>query len=318
MANDVKQPSLVVIAGPTAAGKSALALELASALAAEIVSADSRQVYRGLDIGTAKPDAAERASCPHHLLDVADPNAGFDVARFVELARVAITGCHARGRQPLVVGGTGLYLRALCGGLAPVAGRDPQLRQQLESEIAAHGLAALHRRLAAIDPLTAQRVPPADRVRIVRALEVHALTGRPLSEQQLAHGFADRPYRVLWLVVDRPPAVLRQRIAARCERMFECGLVDEARALRQRWGAIPLLDTIGYREALQLADGTLDRARAIAGATTRTCQYAKRQRTWLRREPVDHWSIDPTAAELRSLVEPFLAADAAVPLPSAP
>jgi len=314
--SNLSQPPLVVIAGPTAAGKSALALELASALTAEIVSADSRQVYRGLDIGTAKPDAAERARCPHHLIDVADPDAGFDVARFVELARAAIAGCRARDRLPLVVGGTGLYLRALCGGLVSVAGRDPQLRQQLEDEIAAHGLVALHRRLAAIDPLTAQRVPPTDRVRIVRALEVHALTGRPLSEQQQAHGFADRPYRVLWLVVDRPPAALRQRIGERCQRMFDRGLVDEACALRRRWGAIPLLDTIGYREALQLADGALDRASAIARATTRTCQYAKRQRTWLRREPVDHWLIDPSAAALQALVAPFVAA--AVPLPPAP
>jgi len=312
------QPSLVVISGPTAAGKSALALDLASSIGGEIVSADSRQVYRGLDIGTAKSSAAERAQRPHHLLDVVDPDTSFDVARFVELARTAIAGCHARGQLPLVVGGTGLYLRALCGGLAPAAGRDPRLRQLLEAELRERGSAVLHQRLAAIDAETARRVAPTDRVRIVRALEVHALTGRPLSEQQRAHGFADRPYRVLWLVVDRPPAVLRQRIAERCQAMFDHGLVDEACALRQRWGAIPLLDTIGYREALQFVDGGLDRVSAIARATTRTCQYAKRQRTWLRREPVDRWLVDPRTAELRALVEAFALADAAVPLPPAP
>ncbi|MBN2359716.1 MAG: tRNA (adenosine(37)-N6)-dimethylallyltransferase MiaA [Deltaproteobacteria bacterium] len=313
------QPPLVVVSGPTAAGKSALALELAVALDAEIVSADSRQVYRGLDIGTAKPGALERARVPHHLIDVVDPDVGFDAARFVELARAAIAACRERRRLPLVVGGSGLYLRALCGGLAPIAGRDPALRRQLEAETRVHGSAAMHRRLAAVDPETARRVPPGDRVRIVRALEVHAATGEPLSAQQRAHGFSDRPYRVLWLVVDREPAALRQRIAERGRGMFASGLVEEAVALRRRWGAIPLLDTIGYREALRLADGELDLPAAIAATAARTRQYAKRQRTWLRREPVDRWSIDPTADELRPLIAAFVAsANAVVPLPPAP
>jgi len=296
------RPPLIILAGPTAAGKTNLAIEVAQALDAEIISADSRQVYRGFDIGTAKATAAERAAAPHHLLDVVDPDTSFDVSRFVTLARAACDEIRGRGRLPLVVGGTGLYLRALCGGLAPVPGRDPALRAQLEAERRADGDAALHRRLAVVDPAAAARIPEADFVRVARALEVHALTGRPLSEHQREHRFSDRPFRTLWFVVDRQREELVRRIETRTQVMFSAGLIEEATALRARWGDNPLLDTLGYREALALADGARSHAAAIAQTATRTRRYAKRQRTWLRKEPVDHWLLAPAPAQLLELI----------------
>ncbi len=291
-------PPLLVIAGPTAAGKTGLAVELCQALDGEIVSADSRQVYRGLDIGTAKASAEEQAAAPHHLIDVAEPDEIFDAARFVELARGAIAAIRGRGRVPLVVGGTGFYLRALCGGLTPVAGRDDALRAEFETLAEREGRAALHARLAAVDPVSAGRLPVNDLVRVIRALEVHALTGQPLSACQAEHRFSDRPYRDHWVVVDRPAEELELRIARRAAQMFERGLVEEAVALRERHGPVALLDTMGYREALALADGTLDRTQAIEQTRLRTRRYAKRQRTWLRREPVQLWLTEPDPARL--------------------
>src|SRR5438128_2747971 len=221
---------LVCIVGPTASGKSALALDLAERLGGEIVSADSRQVYRDLEIGTAKPTAAERARVPHHCLALVAPGEAFDAARFRDAARAAIADIVRRDRVALVVGGTGLYVRALLGGLCPAPPRVPALRAALAEEAAP----ALHRRLRALDPAAAARIAPGDRVRIVRALEVALVSGVPLSRWQAEHRFGEPAYDALLIGLARPTAELDARIAARARPMLEAGFLDEVRALRGR------------------------------------------------------------------------------------
>ena len=277
---------VVCIVGPTASGKSALALELADRLGGEIVSADSRQIYRGLDVGTAKPTPAERVRIPHHCLDLVDPGESFDVARFRTAAAGAIAAIAARGHVPLVVGGTGLYVRALLRGLCPAPPRAPALRAELEAAVAAEGSAALHRRLAALDPAAAARVAPRDTVRIVRALEVALATGVPLSRWQAEHRFAERPYDALVIGLARPTAELDARIAARANAMVAAGFLDEVRALVAR-GVV--VDAVGYREMLACVDGRTDVATAVAATVRATRRCAKRQRTWFRREPDVVW-----------------------------
>ena len=277
---------LVCIVGPTATGKTALALDLAERLGGEIVSADSRQVYRGLDVGTAKATAAERARVPHHCLDLVDPGERFDVARFRTAAAQAIGAIAARGHVPLVVGGTGLYVRALLHGLCPAPPRAPALRAELEAAVAAEGPAALHRRLAGLDPAAAARLAPRDTVRIVRALEVTLATGVPLSRWQAEHGFGERPYDALVIGLARPTAELDARIAARASAMVAAGFLDEVRALAAR-GVV--VDAVGYREMLACVEGRTDVATAVAATVRATRRFAKRQRTWFRREPDVMW-----------------------------
>jgi tRNA dimethylallyltransferase len=277
---------VVCIVGPTASGKTALALELADRLGGEIVSADSRQIYRGLDVGTAKPTPAERVRVPHHCLDLVDPGESFDVARFRTAAAGAIAAIAARGHVPLVVGGTGLYVRALLRGLCPAPPRAPALRAELEAAVAAEGSAALHRRLATLDPAAAARVAPRDRVRIVRALEVALASGVPLSRWQAEHRFAERPYDALVIGLARPTAELDARIAARAHAMVAAGFLDEVRTLADR-GLV--VDAVGYREMLACVDGGTDVATAVAATVRATRRFAKRQRTWFRREPDVVW-----------------------------
>ncbi|HVP67851.1 MAG TPA: tRNA (adenosine(37)-N6)-dimethylallyltransferase MiaA [Anaeromyxobacteraceae bacterium] len=284
--------AIAVLAGPTASGKTSLAVEVAGLLGAEIVSADSQQVYRGLDVGTAKPSAEERAAAPHHLLDVAEPGEGMDAARFASLADQAIADIAARGRFPLVVGGTGLYLRTLLHGVVAAPGRDPALRARLEEEAARHGRGALHARLAAMDPAAAARIRPNDLVRVVRALEI-AAGGRTQSELFAAHGFAERRYRYRLLALDPPREELHRRIVARAQAIARGGILEEARALVARFGAAPPRLPIGYAEAVACVRGELapeDLAGRIAMLHRR---YARRQVIWLRREPDVEWLRPP-------------------------
>ena len=301
--------SILCIAGPTASGKTSLAIELARRLGGEVVSADSQQVYRGLDAGTAKPTAAERAAVPHHLLDVADPGEGMDAARWAALADAAIGGIAARGRLPIVAGGTGLYLRALLHGVADAPGRDPVLRARLEEEAARDGRPALHRRLAEVDPAAAARIGPNDLVRIVRALEI-AAGGRTQSEVFAAHGFAPARYRFRLLALDPPRADLHARIDARVPLLFERGLLDETSALLARCGGrLPHKLPIGYAEAAEVLAGRLDRAEAVHRVRVAHRRYARRQVIWLRREPDVEWiSPDVDAGALAADVAAWLAA----------
>lgn len=284
---------IAVIAGPTASGKTRLGIELSLAAGGEVVNADSQQVYLGLDVGTAKPTAAERAEVPHHLLDLCQPGEGMDAARFCALADAAIAEVAGRGRLPVVVGGTGLYLRALLHGVAPAPGRDPGLRAWLEQEAGRLGREAVHRRLAAVDPEAARRIRPNDLVRVVRALEV-AAAGRTQSSLFAAHGFRAERFRARLWALDPPRAELHRRIEARVEAMFAGGILDEARRLLERFGGRPPAKLpIGYAEAMACVRGELPLAEAVRRVQVAHRRYARRQLIWLRKEPGVEWLRPP-------------------------
>jgi tRNA dimethylallyltransferase len=278
-------PTVFVI-GPTAAGKSAVALALATRFGGEIVSADSAQVYRGMDIGTAKPDAATRAAIAHHLIDLIEPTEAYSAARFREDASAAVRDIRARGRLPIVAGGTMLYVKALREGLSALPGRAPEVRAELDARAARIGWPAMHAELARVDPWTAARLAPTDAQRIQRALEVHAVTGRPLSA---LHG-AREPAAGIEpaLVIALAPAArgaLHDAIARRFDAMLAQGLVDEVRALvaRHRLRAeLPSMRAVGYRQVFEFLAGDGDLARLRERGIAATRQLAKRQLTWLR------------------------------------
>jgi tRNA dimethylallyltransferase len=282
-------PLGICLAGPTASGKSALALQLADALrdeiGLEIVSVDSAQVYRGLDIGTAKPDAAERARVPHHLIDLLEPEQAYSAALFVRDASAAAEAIRARGRLPLLVGGTMLYFKALRDGLDAMPAADAALRARIDARAAAEGWPALHAELQRVDPATAARLAPNDAQRIQRALEVWQLTGQPLSAlHRRSAAPADRGRWPLITLQPQSREWLHQRIAQRFDAMLAAGFVDEVRRLRQRPALQPLMPSmrsVGYRQAWAALDsGALDSLRDAGIAATR--QLAKRQITWLR------------------------------------
>ncbi len=290
-------PALVAIVGPTASGKSALALRLARERGGEIVSCDSLQVFRGLDVGSAKATAEERAAVPHHLLDVASVDEPFSAADYARLARAAVADVAARGRLPIVAGGSGLYLRALLEGLFEGPSRDDALRQRLERLAERFSDGRLHRLLARVDPVAAARTNPNDRVRIVRALEVYWLTGRPITAQ---HG-EKRPlegFRTLVVGLAPDRTLLREAVAARTRQMFERGLVAETEAVLRRSGrAVPRpLGAIGYRQAVRVVRGELAEVEAEGSIVTETMRFAKRQMTWFRHQAEVSWFLTPDAA----------------------
>lgn len=310
------RPRALALMGPTASGKSALALALAERLGGEVVSVDSALVYRGLDIGAAKPTRAEQAQVRHHLLDVRDPWQPYSAAEFASDARRAIADVLARGRLPILAGGTGLYFRALIDGLAEMPEADEAMRAAIAAEAGERGWAALHAELAAVDPEAAARIHTTDAQRIQRALEVYRLSGRAISDWRRAARGRRLPLRVLKLVLAPPQrAILHQRIERRFDAMLEAGFLDEVRALRALPGLaahprpldLPALRAVGYRQAWEFLDGAGSaetfRARAIAA----TRQLAKRQWTWLRGELDARW-FDPATqrSELEAAVAAFL------------
>jgi tRNA dimethylallyltransferase len=281
-----------VLVGPTAVGKTAVAVRLGGLVPIEVVSADSRQVYRGLDIGTGKPTTAELAAVPHHLLDVVEPGERYHAARFRADARAAIGAIHARGRLPVVVGGTGLYVRALLKGLHPAPPADPALRAALEAEARALGTPALHARLAALAPDTARRLHPNDRVRVVRALEIHA--GGVAAPNEGAEGdWAEpaRAWRLVMIGLRRERATLNAAIAERAHAMVARGMMDEARRLlaAQHDPMGPPMDGIGYRPLGLAAQGRMAVEEALRQLVRDTTRYAKRQMTWFARETEIRW-----------------------------
>ena len=298
-----RRPRVVALVGPTGTGKTELACRIARASGAEIISADSMQVYRGMDIGTAKPSAALRAEIPHHAIDLVAPDEPMSAGRWVEAARAAAFAIAARGRPILLVGGTGLYARAFAGGLIGGVESDPALRQALEARSPAELRAELER----LDPAAAARIPPADRVRTVRALEALRLGSRPISEQQARHGFGDRPFDVRFFGLAIEREALSQRLHARVAAMFAAGLGEEVRALHAAGYGRELrpLRAIGYREACAWVAGELELEEAIERAWVATRRYAKRQRTWFRAEPALEWldADRPEAAAERVLAE---------------
>jgi tRNA dimethylallyltransferase len=286
--------------GPTASGKTALACTLAERFPLDLVSVDSALVYRGLDIGSAKPDAATLARHPHRLIDIREPNDPYSAGEFRTDALREMATITAAGRVPLLVGGTGLYFRALMRGFSELPPSDPARRAQLQAELERDGLAALHARLAAADPLAAERIRASDTQRVLRALEVIALTGRPLSEQQQGRE-QPPPYRLLRLALvpaDRAP--LHARIAARFDAMLAEGLIDEVQALRAQPGVhadLPALRAVGYRQVWQYLDGEFSRAELRERGIFATRQLAKRQITMLRAELDARW-FDPEREDL--------------------
>ncbi len=278
----------VCVTGPTACGKTELALELARDVPLEIVSMDSAMVYRGLDIGTAKPSRTVRARVPHHLIDVVEPTETYSAGRFARDATAAIEAIAARGRLPLVVGGTLLYLRALRDGLAMLPRADSQVRARLDAEAEAVGWQGLHARLASVDPRAAARIAPQDRQRIQRALEVHAVTGRTLTELQEASAAAPAVDVTVIAIVPEQRAELGSRIERRFDAMVNEGLVAEVEALRSREELepeLPSLRAVGYRQVWGYLEGRYDWDEARRRAIYATRQLAKRQLTWLRAEP---------------------------------
>ena len=279
----------LAIVGATATGKSTLALALARrAPAFEIVSADSMQVYRGMDVGTAKPTAGERAAVPHHLVDIADPGEDFSVARFQRAAREALADIEARGRRALLVGGTGLYVRAVVDEL-DLPGEWPDVRAGLESEaVTDQDVARLHARLATVDPLAASRMAPTNRRRVVRALEVCLGSGRPFSSFGPGlSAYGPTPFRIAGVRVDRP--LLDERIAARVDAMMAAGFLDEVRGLAGRPLSRTARQALGYGELLRHLEGEAGLEEAVAGTVRRTRSFARRQERWFRRDPRTTW-----------------------------
>jgi tRNA dimethylallyltransferase len=300
------KPRVAALVGATAVGKTAVALALAAGLGGEIVNADSLQVYRELDIGTAKPSREERARVPHHLIDVADPPESYDAARFCREGRAVLDELTRRGAPPLVVGGTGLYLKALLGGLFAEGEPAPGVRERVRQELASLGLPVLYARLIHLDPATASRLHPHDTYRIVRALEVMAATGKPLSEFIKAHRFQDMPYEVLKLGLMLPREELYRRIDLRVEVMLAAGWLDEIEGLLSRYPPdLKPLQALGYRHLINYLTGRWSWDEALTLLARDTRRYAKRQLTWFSSDPAVRWFHPGQVKEMAAVLTEF-------------
>jgi tRNA dimethylallyltransferase len=297
------RPPILVIAGPTATGKTHAALQLATTFDGELVGADSVQVYRGFDIGSAKPTVEELGAIPHHLIDVVDPDEDIDAATYASAADAAIADVRSRGRLPIVVGGTGLWLRALLRGLVDVPPVDPKVRAELESRVENEGAPALHAQLADVDPATAEVVHPNDALRIVRALEVYQQTGKAFGELRAAHALGAPRYEAVVVALDLERELHTHLIEGRVERMIEAGWADEVRSLRETWGDhVRAFGSVGYREMLAHVrnEVPLEETMRMIRKSTRT--YARRQRTWFKSDPaVSYWSSSDALLERTSV-----------------
>jgi tRNA dimethylallyltransferase len=316
-----RRPPLLVIAGPTGVGKTAVAVALARRLPVEVISADSRQVYRGMDTATGKPTAEERRAVVHHLLDVVEPDEGYHAARFRVEAEAAIESVRERGRLPAVVGGTGLYIRALLRGLDPAPPADPEFRRELAGVAASQGREALHARLAEAEPALARRLHPNDQVRVMRALE-RLRAGSAVGEAQVRWRSPEVPWGVTYIGLTLERGALSARLAARAEAMVAAGLLDEVRGLLRRGcaPALPAMQGIGYRQFVEVAQGRLDPAAALALMQRETARYARRQLTWFAREPDIEWidveaagSVDAVATAIEARLQQARQSEGALP-----
>ncbi len=277
----------MLILGPTGSGKTALSLELAERFGGEIVSCDSVAVYRGMELGTAKPTREERVRVPHHLIDVAEPTDPFTAGAYSKLARELLQEISMRERLPIVTGGTGLYLRALTEGLFAGPARQEELRTRLRQSVERRGSDWLHRLLKRIDSATAKRIHANDTPKLIRAIEVCLAARRPMSEVMARDPLTG--FRLVRIGLNPPRQQLYARLNQRCAAMFAAGLVEETRGLLARYGPVQALDSLGYRQARAVLDGALSMEEAIAAAQQGHRNYAKRQMTWFRREPEVHW-----------------------------
>lgn len=281
------EPLAVLIFGPTGSGKTALSLALAESFNGEIVSCDSVAVYRGMNLGTAKPTAEERARAPHHLIDIAEPDEPFTAGDYSRLAREVLREISARGRLPIVTGGSGLYLRALSEGLFAGPARHEDLRERLRRSHRKHGSAWLRRLLARMDAGSAARIHANDTPKLIRAIEVCMAGRRPMSEVLTRDPLTG--FRLLRIGLNPPRALLYERLNRRCAEMFAAGLLEETHGLLARYGPVKALDSLGYRQACAVLSGELTEEAAIAAAQQGHRNYAKRQMTWFRREPGVYW-----------------------------
>ena len=301
----MSHPPAIFLMGPTASGKTNVAVELAQRLPVELISVDSALVYRDMDIGTAKPDAATLARAPHHLIDIIDPTEAYSAAAFRHDALRLMHDITQRGKIPLLVGGTMLYFKALREGLNDLPQSDPAMRSALEAEIAQHGIQHLHQQLAQVDAETAARLKPTDTQRIQRAMEIYRLTGSPMSTLIGQQQSTELPYRIIPIAfVPSDRAVLHQRIATRFATMLKQGLVDELRALRKKYPLHPNMTSmrcVGYRQAWQFMEGEIDDTQLLETGIAATRQLAKRQLTWLRSMP-DNIELDCLAPDLAQKV----------------
>lgn len=277
-------PECWYLTGPTASGKTLIGLELAKRLDAEILSLDSMAIYQGMDIGTAKPSAAQRALVPHHLIDIVAPTEDFSLSQYLQAAHQKIAELQQRGKQVLLVGGTPLYLKAMLRGLYHGPPADWEFRRQVEAELQEVGIDALHQRLGIVDPLLADKLHPHDKRRIIRALEVHRLTGQPLShlQREFEEGRSAEDCRVF--VLQRERAELHERIQQRVAQMFERGLLEEIRGLLAKYGSLgrTARQAVGYREGIEMLQQSGDLSDTVAQVAARTRQFARRQETWFR------------------------------------
>jgi tRNA dimethylallyltransferase len=280
-------PLAVLLLGPTGSGKTALSLALGERFGGEIVSCDSVAVYRGMDLGTAKPAKEEQARLPHHLIDVADPDQPFTAGEYSRQARALLRQIASRGRLPIVTGGTGLYLRALTEGLFAGPERQQELRARLQKSRKKHGEAWLHRLLQRLDPASAARIHPNDAAKLIRAIEVCLAAHKPLSEVQGRDPLVG--FRLLRIGLNPPRQALYDHLNQRAAAMFAVGLIEETRSLLARYGPVKAFDSLGYRQAMAVLAGTMSEEAAIAAAQQGHRNYAKRQLTWFRREPEVHW-----------------------------
>ncbi|MBX3063464.1 MAG: tRNA (adenosine(37)-N6)-dimethylallyltransferase MiaA [Anaerolineae bacterium] len=304
---NVESQPLIVIAGPTGVGKTALAVQIGHELEAEVVSADSRQIYRYMDIGTAKPTPTERAAIPHHLIDIVDPDQTLTMAEYQRLANAAIRDIHARGKLPLFVGGTGQYITAVIEGWsAPEVPPNPQLRAELETYAADYGALALFERLRQLDPVSAERMDPLNVRRTVRALEVCIVTGRPFSEQRSKN---PPSYQVLQLGLTLDRAALYERLDRRIDAMMDAGLLQEVRNLHAQgydW-SLPSMSGLGYAQLGRHLRGEWDLAEAVSAIKADTRTFVRRQYTWFRKYTQLQWLELPEASEVLSLIREWLA-----------
>jgi len=302
------KPKVVIICGPTATGKTSTAIELAGIVGGEIIGADSMQVYRYMDIGTAKPTADEQACVPHHMIDIVDPEEHFDAKKYAKMAHEIIMELFAQGITPLIVGGTGLYIKVLIHGLFEVDPADHNIRRRLKKQAEARGTDFLHKRLSRCDPDTAAKLHPHDTYRIIRALEIYELTGETISDHHRTHRFQDRPFRVLKIGLDLDRDLLYDRINLRVDAMIEAGLIDEVKGLLGK-GYSPNLksmQSIGYRHMVDLIENRLSIDEALRTLRRDTRRYAKRQLTWFNADPEIVWFNPAQLDDISRIIKTFL------------
>ena len=308
---NIVKPKIIVICGPTALGKTSIAIDLAGTFSSEIINADSMQIYRYMDIGTAKPTPDEQSCAAHHMIDLVDPDEHFDARQFAEIAHKKIIKLHARGVTPFVVGGTGLYIKALVNGLFTAGRTDIRVRERLQEQARIYGSDFLHQRLSRHDPDTAARIHPNDSYRIVRALEVYALTGTTITEFQREHGFKDNRFRVLKIGLHINREVLYDRINHRADAMIDSGFLDEVQGLLDMGYQDDLksMQSIGYRHLIDFIKGRCSWDETIRTLKRDTRRYAKRQLTWFKADPEILWREPGQLREIRQLIKKFLQAE---------